>query len=184
MKITKGNVLDCKERPIIIPHVCNDCGGFGKGFALTVLKKYPEVVNSYKKWYKECVFDSYNGIDTSFLKEEEFDLEDITEPIFKLGQIQICKVNKGLFICNMLAQSTPGGETIYNKYLAPIRYQSLEECMLRVAKFCKFYREKFGRDMKIKCPWFGCGLAGGSKDIVGGMIKDIWEDFDVEIFEL
>jgi hypothetical protein len=171
LKIVKGNVLDCQDKKIAIPHIVNDCGAFGSGFAYAVLKKYPDVAKAYKEWYKTTVFDGEGYI----LNSETDNPEQYT---FKLGQIQAVEVKKDVFIVNMVAQSTPGGEKIRGEYVAPIRYESLTECMLRVGELCD------AKELSIRTLWFGCGLAGGSQEKIGPMIKNIWHDIDVVVFEL
>ena len=36
----------------IIPHVCNDIGGWGKGFVLALSKKWPEPEEYYRKFFR------------------------------------------------------------------------------------------------------------------------------------
>ncbi len=37
----------------IIVHVCNDVGGWGKGFVLAVSRRWPEPEREYRRWYRE-----------------------------------------------------------------------------------------------------------------------------------
>ena len=37
----------------IICHVCNDIGGWGKGFVLAISKRWPEPEAHYRAWYKQ-----------------------------------------------------------------------------------------------------------------------------------
>ncbi len=41
------------EGPKIIVHVCNDKGGWGKGFVVAVSKRWPEPEAQYRRWSKE-----------------------------------------------------------------------------------------------------------------------------------
>jgi hypothetical protein len=50
--------------------------------------------------------------------------------------------------------------------------------MLRVGELCD------AKELSIRTLWFGCGLAGGSQEKIGPMIKNIWHDIDVTVFEL
>jgi len=49
----------------------------------------------------------------------------------------------------------------------------------------KFMREKFDKDqsVQIHAPKFGCGLAGGNWNFVSELIRDIWSNIPVFIYE-
>ena len=36
----------------IITHICNDIGGWGKGFVLALSKKWKVTEEAYRQWYK------------------------------------------------------------------------------------------------------------------------------------
>jgi O-acetyl-ADP-ribose deacetylase (regulator of RNase III) len=36
----------------IIVHICNDIGGWGKGFVMAVSKRWPEPEKQYREWYR------------------------------------------------------------------------------------------------------------------------------------
>lgn len=166
-KEIKGNVLTAKiTSPTLIPHICNDRGAFGAGFAAAVAKKYPDVKTAYKDWYHDTLYDIVDEANDFF-----------AEVPFVLGEIQVVNVKENLAIVNMIAQSQPGGTEVYGQYLPPIRYECLKECMLRVAEAAK------ARNAEIRAPWFGCGLAGGDKQKVKQMIQELWYDFDVTMYE-
>ncbi len=38
------------EGPKIIAHVCNDAGGWGKGFVLPLARRWPQTRTAYKTW--------------------------------------------------------------------------------------------------------------------------------------
>lgn len=63
----------------IIAHICNDVGGWGKGFVLAISRKWKEPEKAYRKWYK--------------------DKND-----FKLGEVQLIPVTDYISICNMIGQ--------------------------------------------------------------------------------
>ena len=63
----------------IIAHICNDAGGWGKGFVLAVSKKWKEPEKRYRQWYQS--------------KEQ-----------FGLGEIQLVRVKPYVSICNMIGQ--------------------------------------------------------------------------------
>ncbi len=91
----------------IIPHVCNDAGGFGSGFAGAVAKKWPEVREAYRAWHARG--DN-----------------------FALGMVQLVKLPDGIVVANMIAQhgySSPDHPAI--------QYPALHMCLSKVAKRAK-----------------------------------------------
>jgi O-acetyl-ADP-ribose deacetylase (regulator of RNase III) len=88
--------------PKIICHVCNDVGGWGKGFVLALSKRWPEPEAQYRAWYKQ-------GESAGF----------------RLGAIQLVDVESALAVANMVAQRgvRPSGG------VPPIRYDALRECL-------------------------------------------------------
>ncbi len=36
----------------IIVHICNDIGGWGKGFVMAITKRWTEPENKYRGWFK------------------------------------------------------------------------------------------------------------------------------------
>ncbi len=93
------------EGNAIIAHICNDIGGWGKGFVMAISGRWKEPEAAYRKWFKS--------------KEH-----------FGLGEIQMVQVEEGLWICNMVGQhktiSKSGGKP-------PIRYDAVEQCLEKLA---------------------------------------------------
>lgn len=76
---------------------------------------------------------------------------------FKLGNIQHVKVEKDLVVINMIAQHNI--ITINN--IPPIRYDALQLCVKKVSDLALFNK------VSVNIPYLmGCGLAGGSWNIV------------------
>jgi O-acetyl-ADP-ribose deacetylase (regulator of RNase III) len=89
----------------IIAHVCNDIGGWGRGFVLALSAKWPEPEASYREWY--------NGGDG-----------------FALGKIQVVRCDQHTSVANMVAQH---GVKAGSKG-PPIRYDALDECLAALAE--------------------------------------------------
>src|SRR5215510_10487431 len=89
----------------IIAHICNDIGGWGKGFVLAISKKWQEPENQYRKWYNS--------------KEN-----------FNLGEVQFVQVEKYIYIANMIGQK--GIKT--GSKGPPIRYEAVENCLIKLSK--------------------------------------------------
>ena len=91
----------------IITHICNDIGGWGKGFVLALSKKWKVTEEAYRQWYKS---------------QEEF----------SLGDVQFVHVADDIYVANMIGQ-----QGIYKNTngLPPIRYEAVRQCLKKVALF-------------------------------------------------
>lgn len=90
----------------IICHVCNDIGGWGRGFVLAISKRWKEPEASYREWYR--------------LREEND---------FALGATQIVRVDQELWVANMVSQ-----HGIHSDHDGPpIRYDALGDCVRSLA---------------------------------------------------
>ena len=91
------------EGNIIIAHICNDIGAWGKGFVLAVSKRWIEPEKEYKKWYTE-------GND------------------FELGEVQFIQVSSNIYVANMIGQR----DIRRAKSGPPIRYEAVDQCLEKV----------------------------------------------------
>ena len=94
----------------VIAHVCNDLGGWGKGFVLAVSKRWPEPEAAYRAWHR-----------------------DRSKNDFGLGAIQLVPVEPYVWVANMVAQR--GMKTGSNG--PPIRYDAVRACLRRLAEEAK-----------------------------------------------
>lgn len=92
------------EAPGVIAHVCNDSGGWGKGFVLAISRRWPEPEAAYRRWARS----SQN---------------------FELGMVQLVKVEDQLSVANMVAQH--GYVSRANP--VAIRYDALAKCLSKLA---------------------------------------------------
>ncbi|MFC2966669.1 macro domain-containing protein [Acidimangrovimonas pyrenivorans] len=97
---TTGDATAPADRPAVIAHVCNDLGGWGKGFVLAISKHWPEPEAAYRKW-------ATHG------------------PDFALGRSQLVKVEDDLWVANMIAQH--GLRPRHG--VPPIRYDALRAAL-------------------------------------------------------
>ena len=65
----------------ILVHVCNDVGGWGRGFVTAISKRWREPEAMYRRWYRG-----------------ELDFE------FQLGAVQLVRVEPSLFVANLVGQ--------------------------------------------------------------------------------
>ena len=90
----------------LIIHICNDIGGWGKGFVLAISKKWKKPEQKYREWFK-------------------------SQENFGLGEVQFVNVESDLSIANMIGQhkiKRTNGQI-------PIRYEAVKSCLKKVALF-------------------------------------------------
>lgn len=92
--------------PKIIAHVCNDLGGWGKGFVLAISKRWPEPEAAYRDWHRHRA-----------------------ENDFGLGAVQLVQARPDIWAANLIAQRgmKAGSQG------PPIRYDAVEACLERLA---------------------------------------------------
>ncbi|MFF3561770.1 macro domain-containing protein [Streptomyces sp. NPDC002574] len=90
----------------LIGHVCNDVGGWGKGFVLAVSARWPEPEAAYRRWYRERAAND-----------------------FALGAVQFVDVGPLLWVANMIGQHgiRRGGTGV------PVRYEAIDAGLAAVA---------------------------------------------------
>jgi len=91
----------------IIVHVCNDIGGWGKGFVLALSKRWKEPEQEYRGW-----FQSKEG--------------------FRLGEVQFVQVEDMLWVANLIGQHNTKPD---NAGIPPIRYEAIGAGLQKVASF-------------------------------------------------
>lgn len=98
------------DRPKIIVHVCNDAGGWGKGFVAALSRRWREPERYYRAWH-HC-------------KE--------AQP-FALGQVQFVQVEGAVWVANLIGQHGIG----FQNGLPPIRYEAIRAGLHVVAMKAK-----------------------------------------------
>ncbi|QXV57394.1 macro domain-containing protein [Amycolatopsis sp. TNS106] len=88
----------------VIAHVCNDRGGWGKGFVVALSRRWPELEDAYRAWARRSDFC--------------------------LGAVDLVRVESETWIANMVAQH--GYRSASNP--VPLRYDALEKALSTVAK--------------------------------------------------
>lgn len=89
-----------------IAHICNNLGGWGKGFVLALSKRWPEPEKQYREWHR---FRADND--------------------FELGNIQVVQVEPYIYVANMIGQQ---GMKTGSKGV-PIRYEAVRSCLEKLA---------------------------------------------------
>ena len=93
----------------IIVHICNDIGGWGKGFVMAISKRWIEPEKEYRNWFK-------------------------TQNNFLLGQVQFVKVENDIWIANLIGQHKINKDENGN---APIRYDAIKVGLNKIAEFAQ-----------------------------------------------
>ncbi|MFJ1754981.1 macro domain-containing protein [Kitasatospora sp. NPDC088134] len=91
----------------IVAHVCNDLGGWGKGFVLALSKRWPEPEAAYRRWHRERA-----GND------------------FGLGAVQLVQVSPYLWVANMVGQR---GTRTARSTGVPVRYEAIDTALAALA---------------------------------------------------
>jgi hypothetical protein len=144
-------------------------GDLFKNLPSDVTVLIPHIVNNIHAWGSGFVVPLANRFPIS--KKKYMD-----EKVLELGKTQFISVDN-FIICNMIAQN--GIKNSTNKF--PIKYNFLEDCMVSVGEKALKIRDIDG-SVKIICPMFGSNRAGGDWEIIESMIKNIWNDLDIEIY--
>jgi O-acetyl-ADP-ribose deacetylase (regulator of RNase III) len=91
----------------VIAHVCNDLGGWGKGFVVALSRRWPEPEAAYRRWHRERA-----GND------------------FGLGALQLVQVGPYLWVANMVGQR---GIRTGRSTGVPVRYEAIDRALARLA---------------------------------------------------
>lgn len=92
--------------PRLILHVCNDIGGWGKGFVLALSRRWPEPEKAFRRWHRERAAND-----------------------FALGAVQFVQVEPYLWVANLVGQR---GIRTGSKGV-PVRYEAIAEGLTKVA---------------------------------------------------
>ena len=90
----------------MIAHVCNDLGGWGKGFVLAVSRRWPQPEAAYRAWHRDRASND-----------------------FGLGAVQFVQVEPYVWVANMIGQH---GIRTGSKGV-PVRYEAIGTVLGHVA---------------------------------------------------
>lgn len=91
----------------IIVHVCNDVGGWGRGFVMAISKRWKEPETSYREW--------------------------ATDPeSFKLGEVQFVQVEPTIWVANIIGQRDV---KVAKDGTPPVRYDAIKKALAKVGHF-------------------------------------------------
>lgn len=90
----------------VIAHVCNDIGGWGKGFVLALSRRWPEPEAAYRAWHRRRASND-----------------------FGLGAVQLVQVEPRVWVANMVGQR---GIRTGSKGV-PVRYEAIDTALGHLA---------------------------------------------------
>jgi O-acetyl-ADP-ribose deacetylase (regulator of RNase III) len=90
----------------MIAHVCNDIGGWGKGFVLALSRRWPDPEAAYRSWHRQRASND-----------------------FGLGAVQFIQVEPYVWVANMVGQR---GIRTGSKGV-PVRYEAIDAALDKVA---------------------------------------------------
>ncbi|MEV3890484.1 macro domain-containing protein [Streptomyces griseoincarnatus] len=90
----------------VIAHVCNDIGGWGKGFVLALSRRWPEPEAAYRAWHRDRAAND-----------------------FGLGAVRLVQAERYVWVANMIGQRgvRTGGKGV------PVRYEAIDTALDRLA---------------------------------------------------
>jgi len=94
----------------IIVHVCNDAGGWGKGFVMALSRRWTGPEQRYRAWYRH---------------------EEVLA--FSLGQVQFVQVENDIWVANLIGQH---GMAVRDG-VPPVRYEAIRAGLRLVATKAK-----------------------------------------------
>ncbi len=160
IRFIKGDATDPQASGNkVIAHICNDVGGWGKGFVLSLSKKWDEPEKAYRQWY-------LTRNNPATLNDDQFELGSV-------AFINI-KSRRDIVVANMIAQHGLGS----HNGKPPIRYIALDTCLKTVADFAMQY------NYSVHMPRIGCGLAGGKWSEVEKLIEQRLPTVEVYVYDL
>ncbi|MGW7585389.1 macro domain-containing protein [Kitasatospora sp. NPDC054768] len=84
----------------VVAHVCNDLGGWGRGFVLALSRRWPEPEAAYRRWHRERAKND-----------------------FGLGAVQLVAVDPHVWVANLVGQR---GIRTGRSTGVPVRYEAID----------------------------------------------------------
>lgn len=142
----QGDATKPISQDVIIAHVANNLGKWGKGFVLPLGRAYPEVEKVYKKWFKD------------------------NQPYpFELGRNQFVHVIDGepnVYVANMVAQDGIMTRATEKEKKVYLDYAALQKCLDDLREFAVL------ENLSVQMPKIGAGLGGGDWTRIEQMIEN------------
>ena len=106
LRFVKGDATSPQAAgPKVIAHVCNDIGGWGRGFVLAVSRRWPEPEQDFRRWHRDRARND-----------------------FGLGAVRLVQVRPDVWVANMVGQHGIRRGSAG----PPIRYEAVGQCLSTV----------------------------------------------------
>lgn len=142
----------------VIAHVVNDEGKWGRGFVLSISKRWKEPEEYYLLQHKNARW-----------KRAEFELGLLQWVCVEIG-------DDGIFVVNMIAQH--GLRSKDNP--VPLKYDALEKCLTTLAEGVRGLQDH--RKISVHMPKIGSGLAGGHWPKIELLVDEVMWDLPVFVY--
>lgn len=175
LKFIKGDATNPTDNGTkIIVHICNDVGGWGKGFVMAISKRWKQPETEYRNWFKNKELEQTDTVQFERLESRD---KYSNEKKFELGNVQFVKASDDIWVANMIAQRDIRPD---KDGLPPIRYTFVSECLERVRQFAK------RQNASVHMPRIGCGLAGGQWTEIEEIVNDnlIAHEIETTVYDL
>ena len=180
---------------IIIVHVCNDIGRWGKGFVMAVSRRWKAPEQAYREWYSQSQQVNSTTLrknhpptssSVSTTKNNSKDnTSSITSGKFALGAVQHVQVEDNLWVANIIGQrgilsnnNHSNNNKKINKKIPPIRYDAIRRGLQNVAQRAL----ALGATTTVHMPRIGCGLAGGTWDDIEPLIVEELSELGIAVW--
>lgn len=169
IKIIIGDVThqEINNNNKIIVHCVNDIPVMGAGVALSLFKKWPAVRNEYMIWGRNLSNPKLELLSSTDKYISEFGN-------LQLGNVQFLKVEKNIYVANLVGQKDVSTQNICGIKIPPVRYEAIYEGLLKV----KHKAKKI--NATVHAPLLGAGLAGGSLEKIYKIASNIFSD-DIDL---
>jgi O-acetyl-ADP-ribose deacetylase (regulator of RNase III) len=98
---------------------------------------------------------------------------DSVKPTQLLGECQVVSTGKGNYVANLFGQLNFGRDKRHTDY----------DALKRALTDLKHWAKK--SNYKVALPYnIGCGLAGGDWKVVGDMIEEVFQDYEVTLYRI
>ena len=155
LRFLKGDATQPQEEgPVVLPHVCNDAGGWGKSFSGALTRRWKEPEQDYRRLARRHRPD----------------------PI-PLGMVLVVQVDSVFWVANMIAQCGYDRRGLPPSPTPRIRYPALRSALTEVAAFART------NNASIHAPRFGAGLARGDWAEVEHIIQETCTGLTVCIYD-
>ncbi|KKN52804.1 hypothetical protein LCGC14_0608470 [marine sediment metagenome] len=151
-----------EDEIVVIPHVCNNLGGFNAGFVVALNNLSPEPQRVYKEY-----------------------LSKFTDTKNSLGEVCLATIDDKTYVANMIAQNC----YISPKNPKPLKYWALAKCMKNVVPIAAgnivSHSSQNRPPFSLHCPKFGSLRSGGNWNFIEELIEELWIDrgFNVTVYE-